>query len=36
MARNIAKNISKDLCSKNSQKRLDHGKISAIDALKTA
>ena len=36
MARNIAKNISKDFSSKYSQKRLDHGKISAIDALKTA
>ena len=36
MSRNIAKNKSKDLSCKYSQKRFDHGKVSAIDALKTA
>ena len=35
-ARNMGKNISKNLRSKYSQKPLDHAKRSAIDALKTA
>ena len=35
MGKNIGKNISKNLSSKYSQKRLDHGKKSATDALKT-
>ena len=33
---NMGKNISKSLCSKYSQKLLDHSKQSATDALKTA
>ena len=32
----MAKNISKNLSSKHSQKLLDYAKISATDALKTA
>ena len=34
--RNIDKNISKNLSTKYSQKLLDHAKLSATDALKTA
>ena len=34
--KNIGKNISKNLSSKYSQKRLDHAKQSATDAIKTA
>ena len=34
--KNIGKNISKNLSGKYSQKRLDHTKQSATDALKTA
>ena len=34
MGRNIGKNISKNLSDKYSQKRLDHAKQSAADALK--
>ena len=36
MSRNIGKNESKNLNGKYSQKRLDHAKQSATDALKTA
>ena len=32
----MAKNISKNLSGKNSQKRLDHAKICTTDALKTS
>ena len=35
MGKNIGKNISKNLSGKYSQKRLDHAKQSAADALKT-
>ena len=35
MGRNIGQNISKNLSSKYSQKRIDHVKQSATDALKT-
>ena len=35
MSKNIGKNISESLSSKYSQKRLDHPKQSATDALKT-
>ena len=34
MGKNIGKNISKNLSGKYSQKRLDHAKRSAADALK--
>ena len=34
MSKNIGKNISKNLSGKYSQKRLDHDKQSATDALK--
>ena len=36
MGKNIGKNIRKSLNSKYSQKRLDHAKQSATDALKTS
>ena len=36
IARNMAKNISKKLSSKYSQKKIDHAKQSATDALKTS
>ena len=36
MRKYIDKNISKNLISKCSQKRIDHTKQSATDALKTA
>ena len=36
MGKNVGINISKNLSSKYSQKRLDHTKQSASDALKTA
>ena len=36
MGKNVGKNISKNLSSKYSQKLLDHAKISAAYALKTA
>ena len=36
MGGNIGKNISKKLSSKYSQKRIDHAKQSATDALKIA
>ena len=36
MGRNIGKSISKNLSSKHSQKLIDHAKLSATDALKTA
>ena len=35
MGKNIGKNISKNVSGKYSQKRLDHTKQSAADALKT-
>ena len=35
ISKSIGKNISKNLNGKYSQKRLDHAKQSAIDALKT-
>ena len=35
MSRNIGKYINKNSSSKYSQKIVDHGKQSAIDALKT-
>ena len=35
ITKSIGKNISKNLNGKYSQKRLDHAKQSAIDALKT-
>ena len=35
MGKNIGKNISESLSGKYSQKRLDHAKQSATDALKT-
>ena len=36
MSKNIGKNVSKNLSGKYSQKLLDHAKISATDANKTA
>ena len=36
VCKNIGKNISKNLSGKYSQKRLDHAKKSATDALKTS
>ena len=36
MDKNIGKNISKNLSGKYRQKRLDHAKISATDAIKTS
>ena len=36
MGKNIGKNISKNLSGKDSQKRLDHAKQSATDAIKTS
>ena len=36
MGKSIDKNISKNLSSKYSQKRIDHAKKYATDALKTA
>ena len=36
ISKSIGKNISKNLNGKYNQKRLDHAKQSAIDALKTA
>ena len=35
MGKNVGKNISKNLSSQYNQKRLDHAKQSATDALKT-
>ena len=36
IGRNIVKNTSKNLSSKNSQKIIDHAKQSATDEIKTA
>ena len=36
MGKNIGKNISKNLSGKDSQKRLDHAKQSATDAIETS
>ena len=36
MDKNIAKNISKKLSGEYGYKRLNHGKLSATDVLKTA